>query len=74
MLINLKQKFDQYGIEHRPIIGGNLLRQPFLKNYRVVTQKEVLNVDFVHDNGIYLGNNHFVGDKEFALLEKILTS
>ena len=27
-----------------------------------------------HDNGIYLGNNHFVGDKEFALLEKILTS
>lgn len=70
----LKTKFDQYGIEHRPIIGGNLLRQPFLKDYKIVTQKEVLNVDFVHDNGIYLGNNHFVGDKEFALLEEILTS
>lgn len=68
----LKEEFDSNGIEHRPIIGGNLLRQPFLKNYVIDTQKENLNVDFVHDNGIYLGNNHFIGDKEIKLLEFIL--
>ena len=68
----LKWKFDDNGIEHRPIIGGNLLRQPFLKNYNIDTQKEKLNVDFVHDNGLYLGNNHFIGNSEIKLLESIL--
>lgn len=68
----LKKEFDKNGIEHRPIIGGNLLRQPFLKNYNIDTQKEKLNVNFVHDNGVYLGNNHFIEDKEIKLLESIL--
>jgi hypothetical protein len=31
-----------------------------------------MNVDYIHDNGIYLGNNHFVGDKELNLLRDIL--
>jgi CDP-6-deoxy-D-xylo-4-hexulose-3-dehydrase len=56
----LRSKFDENGIEHRPIIGGNLLKQPFL------------NVDFVHYNGIYLGNNHFIDNKEIQLLNSIL--
>ena len=64
--------FDEVGIEHRPIIGGNLLRQPFLSGYEITTQKDNLNVDYIHDNGIYLGNNHFVGDKELNLLNNIL--
>jgi len=68
----LRKMFDENNIEHRPIIGGNLLRQPFLSEYSIETQKQNLNVDFVHYNGIYLGNNHFVGDKEIELLHCIL--
>jgi len=68
----LKVKFDNGGIEHRPIISGNLLKQPFLSEYKVTTNKQSLTVDFVHDNGIYLGNNQFVGDKEIDLLESII--
>jgi len=64
--------FDEVGIEHRPIISGNILRQPFLSGYDITTQKDNLNVDYIHDNGIYLGNNHFVGDKELNLLIDIL--
>jgi CDP-6-deoxy-D-xylo-4-hexulose-3-dehydrase len=64
--------FDEVGIEHRPIIGGNLLRQPFLSQYIITSEKDNLNVDYIHDNGIYLGNNQFVGDKELDLLETIL--
>lgn len=67
----LKQLFDEDGIEHRPIISGNLLRQPFLSDYYVDSQKENLTVDFVHDNGIYLGNNHLIGIKEIHLLKNI---
>lgn len=69
---SLKQLFDQNGVEHRPIISGNLLRQPFLSGYSVESPKENLTVDFVHDNGIYLGNNHFVGETEIKLLSSIL--
>jgi len=68
----LRSKFDENGIEHRPIIGGNLLKQPFLNGYNIETQKENLNVDFVHYNGIYLGNNHFIDNKEIQLLNSIL--
>ena len=69
---DLKKLFDSHLVEHRPIIGGNLLRQPFLKNYTITTKKKKLNVDFVHYNGIYLGNNHFIGDKEVKLLDNII--
>lgn len=68
----LRHEFDNNGIDHRPIISGNLLRQPFLSGYTITTNKEKLNVDLIHDNGIYLGNNQFVGSKELNLLSKIL--
>ncbi len=68
----LKRLFDDNGIEHRPIIGGNLLKQPFLSNYSIVTNKSNLTVDFVHYNGLYLGNNQFVGKKEIDLLDNVL--
>ena len=64
--------FDDNGIEHRPIIGGNLLKQPFLSDYIITTNKNKLVVDKVHDNGIYLGNNQFVGKKEIKFLSKII--
>jgi CDP-6-deoxy-D-xylo-4-hexulose-3-dehydrase len=67
----LKQLFDKNGIEHRPIISGNLLRQPFLSEYSIQNASENLTVDFVHDNGIYLGNNHLIGSKEINLLKNI---
>lgn len=67
----LKKIFDQRNIEHRPIISGNLLKQPCLKNYKVTTNKVDLTVDLVHNNGIYLGNNQFVGNRELKELYKI---
>ena len=68
----MRAKFDENGVEHRHIIGGNLLRQPFLRKYNIETRKDKLNVDIVHDNGVYFGNNHFIGDEEINLLESIL--
>ena len=68
----LRMLFDVNGIEHRPIIGGNLLKQPFLSDYSIVSDKSNLTVDFVHYNGIYLGNNQFIGKKEIDLLDNVL--
>lgn len=68
----LKELFDENGIEHRPIISGNLLYQPFLVNYQVTTEKQNLNVNIIHNNGIYLGNNQFIGDNEIDLLSNLI--
>lgn len=63
---------NKYKIEYRPVVGGNLLRQPYLKNYSISGKRENLNVDIIHENGIYIGNNQFVSKKDMNLLETIL--
>jgi CDP-6-deoxy-D-xylo-4-hexulose-3-dehydrase len=63
---------DKYKIEYRPVVGGNLLRQPYLKKYSISGKTENLNVDIIHENGIYIGNNQFVSNKDMDLLETIL--
>lgn len=67
----LKYKFIKNGIEYRPIVSGNLLLQPFLKNYKLESGSEN-NIDLLHTNGIYIGNNHFVDNYDLDLLNKIL--
>jgi CDP-6-deoxy-D-xylo-4-hexulose-3-dehydrase len=63
--------FEKYGIEYRPIVGGNLLRQPYLK-----TKYEEYNnmpyADVLHRNGVYIGNNQFISDKDMDKLEQIV--
>lgn len=61
-------------IEYRPIVGGNLLRQPYMKGHSIACNDGPYNVDTLHENGIYIGNNQFVGDKELDLLENIIRS
>jgi CDP-6-deoxy-D-xylo-4-hexulose-3-dehydrase len=58
------------GIECRPLVGGNLLRQPFLNKY--YNQKEFSTADFIHDNAFYIGNNQFVNDKRLDMLEGLI--
>lgn len=58
------------GIESRPIISGNLLKQPFLKKF--FHSGEFKNADFIHNNGFYIGNNQFVDDKKLQHLESLL--
>ena len=67
----LMLEMEANGIEFRPIVSGNLLRQPFLKEYGGDTSME--NADLLHDNGLYISNNHFVGIKELKLLERSLS-
>lgn len=62
--------FEEYGIEYRPVVSGNLLKQPFLSEYNLDIENP--NVDILHERGVYIANNHFVGDAEFEMLEEII--
>jgi CDP-6-deoxy-D-xylo-4-hexulose-3-dehydrase len=72
LLFKLKCLLVEYGIEYRPILSGNLLRHPFLEGYELSTQKRIPNVDVLHTNGLYIGNNQFVSKDQLALLDTIL--
>ena len=67
-------KLKDNSIEYRPVVGGNLLRHPYMEGHKIACNKGPYNADIIHDNGIYIGNNQFVGDKELDLLEKIIRS
>lgn len=69
----LKENLQKAGIETRPIVSGNLLRQPFLKGYVMEGGADRPSyINLIHDNGVYVGNNHFIGKKELQLLDKVI--
>ena len=65
MLINPKfknnkkkiiNKLDKLGIENRPIIGGNFLKQPALKKYNLKQKSNNFpNANYVHEFGLFVG-------------------
>ncbi len=69
-----KQRFQsviaEAGIESRPLVAGNLLRQPFLRKYYSAAKYK--NADFLHTNAFYIGNNQFVDAAKLDVLEVIM--
>jgi CDP-6-deoxy-D-xylo-4-hexulose-3-dehydrase len=57
-------------IEFRPIISGNLLRQPHFSRYGSATT--FANAEFLHHNAFYIGNNQFVGPNRLKRLRPLL--
>lgn len=58
------------GVESRPLISGNLLRQPFLEKYYVPGEYEI--ADMLHRSAFYIGNNQFVNDTRLNVLAELL--
>ena len=57
----VRETIGRLGIESRPVVAGNLLRQPFVQGHDVAPYRETTPVaDHVHDHGIYVGNGHHV--------------
>ncbi len=72
MYDKVKVELEKAGIEYRPIVGGNLLRQPFLTGYKFAIRKKKYNADTLNDLGVYVGNNQKITDKHLDVLENIL--
>lgn len=69
LMPRLKKAFEEAGIENRPIVGGNLLRQPFLSKYKHI---KAPNADILNDQGVYVGNSQFVTLEMVAKLIEIV--
>ena len=66
-----KNKFDKVA-EIRPIIAGNMSKQPFFKKYISDCDTCLENADFIHENGFYLGNNPELTSEEMDTITSLL--
>jgi len=67
--VAFQKRIGEAGIESRPLIGGNLLRQPFLRDY--YQPGDFPNADFLHTHSFYIGNNQFVTEERMAMLGQL---
>ncbi len=49
------KKIENRGIETRPIISGNFLKQPSIKKYNLKTNSKMKNADYINDFGFFIG-------------------
>jgi CDP-6-deoxy-D-xylo-4-hexulose-3-dehydrase len=63
-------------IEIRPIVGGDMTRQPFFNKYMSKFSKVFKNPNakIINENGLYFGNNPELTDKEIKTIIKVFTS
>jgi CDP-6-deoxy-D-xylo-4-hexulose-3-dehydrase len=53
------QKYlEKHNIETRPILAGNLARQPALNNIDYRIDGKLQNSEHIHENGLFIGNHH----------------
>ena len=48
-------KIEKLGVETRPIISGNFLKQPAIKKYKLNTNRIFKNADFINNCGFFIG-------------------
>jgi len=60
------------GIDSRPIIAGNFLRQPVIKHLNHRVDSAMQNADLIHNNGFFIGNHHLDYAKEYEQVAEIL--
>lgn len=61
------KRFEDLGIEIRPLIAGNMQHQPFFKKYFNINDK-LSGADFLHHNAFYCGNCPDYTDKEINII------
>jgi CDP-6-deoxy-D-xylo-4-hexulose-3-dehydrase len=68
--MQFQRLINDAGIESRPLISGNLLRQPFLS--QKYDPAGYPNADFLHTNAFYIGNNQFVNEERLDTINELM--
>lgn len=66
-----KRLFEKAGIEIRPIIAGNITRQPFWNKY-IKKFYDLPNADYISDHGFYCGCYPEMTNKEINYIKDII--
>lgn len=71
-----REDFVEYlemnGIETRPIVAGNLAKQPATKYFPEITYNSLVGADFIHEQGLYIGIHPNSNKKNVEKVSKII--
>lgn len=67
-----RARFEKAGVEIRPVIAGDMTRQPFYRKY--CPPASCPNAGLVHRRGLYFGNNPEMTEEEISTLCSLLTN
>ena len=66
----LLKKLNSIGFECRPIVAGNFARNEVMKYFNADIVGHLDNADYIHENGLFVGNQHYdIKDAIYALKE-----
>jgi len=60
----LQDHLEKKLIETRPILAGNLARQPALEEIDYRQAGDLRAAESIHDNGLFIGNHHGIGNEQ----------
>lgn len=66
------ERLKKNGIQTRPIVTGNFLRNPVMKYLDYIDNKDYNSSEYIHKNGFFIGNNHKDLKKEINLVYNII--
>jgi len=61
------------GVEIRPIVGGNFIRNPVINMMEHETHGEMEGADHIHHNGLFFGNHHYDISTEIENISEIIS-
>ncbi len=60
----LVASLEEWGLETRPIMAGNIAEQPGLQRFPYRTVGDLPNARFIHSNAFFFGNHQGIGERE----------
>ncbi|MDA7818261.1 DegT/DnrJ/EryC1/StrS family aminotransferase [Sulfurimonas sp.] len=67
------QTLKENNIDCRPIVTGNFTRNNVMRFFDYEIHNELKNADYLHENGLFVGNSHICLEKEIKFLGDILS-
>ena len=68
----LIKRLQDYNIDCRPIVTGNFTRNEVMKFFEYEIHSELKNADYLHENGLFIGNSQVCLKEEIKYLSKVL--
>ena len=69
--IEFRARVKSLGFEIRPIVTGNFVRNEVIKFFDYDVHDNLANADYLHDNGLFIGNNSVDIRKNLDSLTKL---
>ena len=68
----LVKELEKNGVETRPVMAGNMTKQPVAKILKFKKSGKLVNSDYIHDNAFIIGNHHEMGEKQRKFIADII--